>query len=96
MSQIVKLKMYADDCRTEDFYKTEFMKKEVTTSKSLKLGALTNRIHPLFEAPLEAGISGPSVVHQSARLASHFITCGVLDNTFRTITSGKSHIWMNP
>ena len=53
----------------------------------LVAGKLTNKIHPLFDAPLQQAVPDYSVVEQSARLASHFLECGVLNRIFVAISN---------
>ena len=77
---------------------TRFTKKTVTRSETLKLGRLDNDIHDLFKHTLSAAVPDYRVVEQSARLATRFLTCGVLDryvNTMIDHNARKARLWVD-
>jgi hypothetical protein len=80
MPRLKKPQNVQADKPMHEFFKTRFMRRELTDSTSLYVEGLTNDIHPLHDIPLRAAVPRLDVVEQSARLATQLIEGGPLDS----------------
>ena len=67
------------------------MEHEYMALDELRIGLLRNQVHALFSESLRTAVPDYSVVEQSAKLASHFVECGVLDRLFLAIWDNGKH-----